>query len=36
MYIDPLVDNISKKFKEVFKYQPADEPLLNYNKFFER
>jgi len=30
MYIDPLVDNIPKNFKEVFKYQPADEPLLNH------
>lgn len=30
MYVDPLVDNIPKKFKEVFKFQPADEPLLNY------
>ncbi len=30
MYIDPLVDNIPKNFKEVFKFQPADEPLLKF------
>ncbi|MEK6955311.1 MAG: hypothetical protein AABW52_01495, partial [Nanoarchaeota archaeon] len=30
MYIDTLVDNIPKNFKEVFKFSPADEPLLNY------
>ena len=30
MYVDVLVDNIPKKFKEVFHFQPADEPLLNF------
>ncbi len=30
MYIDSLVDNIPKNFKEVFKFQPADEPLLKF------
>lgn len=28
MYIDVLVDNIPAKFKKVFRFQPADEPLL--------
>ncbi len=30
MYIDPLVDYIPKNFKAVFKFQPADEPLLRF------
>src|SRR3989338_8154337 len=30
MYIDPLVDFIPKDFKKVFKFQPADEPLLGF------
>lgn len=30
MYIDPLVDFIPKKFKEVFGFQPIDEPLLRF------
>ena len=30
MYIDPLVDFIPKNFKEVFKFDPIDEPLLNF------
>lgn len=30
MYVDVLVDNIPKKFKEVFHFQPADEPLLRF------
>ncbi len=30
MYIDLLVDNIPDKFKEVFGFQPADEPLLKF------
>jgi hypothetical protein len=28
MYVDVLVDNIPAKFKDVFRFQPADEPLL--------
>jgi len=30
MYVDVLVDNIPKKFKEIFHFQPADEPLLSF------
>ncbi|MBI2148198.1 hypothetical protein HYU23_00810 [Candidatus Woesearchaeota archaeon] len=30
MYIDPLVDFIPKNFKEVFRFDPADEPLLSF------
>ncbi len=30
MYVDVLVDNIPTKFKEVFHFQPADEPLLGF------
>ncbi|MBI4439366.1 hypothetical protein HY638_00170 [Candidatus Woesearchaeota archaeon] len=30
MYVDVLVDNIPAKFKEVFRFQPADEPLLQF------
>src|SRR3989344_3466082 len=30
MYIDVLVDAIPAKFKEVFHFQPADEPLLRF------
>lgn len=30
MYIDVLVDNIPQKFKDVFHFQPADEPLLRF------
>ena len=30
MYIDPLVDFIPKDFKKVFKFNPADEPLLRF------
>lgn len=30
MYVDVLVDNIPQKFKEVFHFQPADEPLLQF------
>ncbi len=30
MYVDLLVDNIPKKFKEVFGFNPADEPLLQF------
>ena len=30
MYVDVLVDNIPQKFKEVFHFQPADEPLLRF------
>ena len=30
LYVDVLVDNIPAKFKEVFHFQPADEPLLNF------
>jgi hypothetical protein len=30
MYVDVLVDNIPAKFKEVFRFQPADEPLLRF------
>ena len=30
MYIDVLVDHIPAKFKEVFRFQPADEPLLRF------
>ena len=30
MYVDPLVDFIPKNFKEVFKFTPADEPLLSF------
>ena len=29
-YIDLLVDTIPAKFKEVFHFQPADEPLLSF------
>ena len=30
LYIDLLVDYIPLKFKEVFHFQPADEPLLSF------
>ena len=30
MYIDLLVDYIPQKFKEVFHFHPADEPLLRF------
>ncbi len=30
MYVDALVDNIPPKFKDVFHFQPADEPLLRF------
>lgn len=30
MYVDVLVDNIPAKFKDVFHFQPADEPLLRF------
>ncbi|MEK6950987.1 MAG: hypothetical protein AABX13_04665 [Nanoarchaeota archaeon] len=30
MYVDVLVDNIPKQFKDVFHFQPADEPLLRF------
>ncbi|MBI2669416.1 hypothetical protein HYX14_06255 [Candidatus Woesearchaeota archaeon] len=30
MYVDVLVDNIPSKFREVFYFQPADEPLLRF------
>lgn len=30
MYIDLMVDNIPEKFKDVFHFQPADEPLLKF------
>ncbi len=30
MYVDVLVDNIPAEFKEVFHFQPADEPLLRF------
>ncbi len=30
MYVDVLVDDIPAKFKEVFRFQPADEPLLRF------
>jgi len=30
LYIDLLVDYIPPKFKEVFHFQPADEPLLRF------
>lgn len=30
MYIDLLVDHIPSKFKEIFHFQPADEPLLRF------
>ena len=30
VYVDMLVDNIPAKFKEVFHFQPADEPLLRF------
>jgi len=30
MYIDLIVDNIPSKFKEVFHFQPVDEPLLKF------
>ena len=30
MYVDVLVDNIPTKFKDVFRFQPADEPLLSF------
>ena len=30
MYVDVLVDNIPAKFKDVFHFHPADEPLLRF------
>ncbi|MBS3120536.1 hypothetical protein J4420_02380 [Candidatus Woesearchaeota archaeon] len=30
MYVDVLVDNIPAKFKDAFRFQPADEPLLRF------
>ena len=30
MYVDVIVDNIPVKFREVFHFQPADEPLLHF------
>ena len=30
MYVDVLVDHIPQKFREVFRFQPADEPLLQF------
>lgn len=30
MYVDVLVDHIPQKFREVFHFQPADEPLLRF------
>ncbi len=30
MYVDVLVDNIPAKFKDVFRFQPADESLLRF------
>lgn len=30
MYVDPIVDFIPKEFKEVFHFQPIDEPLLQF------
>ncbi len=30
MYVDVILDNIPTKFKEVFRFQPADEPLLRF------
>lgn len=30
MYVDVLVDNIPTRFKDVFRFQPADEPLLRF------
>lgn len=30
MYIDLIVDNIPGKFKEVFQFQPIDEPILKF------
>ncbi|MBM3199872.1 hypothetical protein FJZ53_02955 [Candidatus Woesearchaeota archaeon] len=30
MYVDPIVDFIPKRFKEVFHFQPIDEPLLQF------
>ena len=30
MYIDVLVDTIPARFREVFHFQPADEPLLRF------
>ncbi len=30
MYVDIIVDNIPKQFKNVFGFQPIDEPLLRY------
>lgn len=36
MYIDVLVDNIPKNFKEIFHFQPADEPLLRFVFEYEK
>lgn len=30
MYVDVLIDNIPATFKDVFRFQPADEPLLRF------
>lgn len=30
MYVDIMVDNIPTEFREVFHFQPADEPLLRF------
>lgn len=31
MYVDVIVDNIPEQFKDVFGFQPIDEPLLRYS-----
>ncbi len=36
MYVDVLVDNIPVKFKDVFRFQPADEPLLRFVFDYEK
>lgn len=30
MYVDPIVDRIPKNFKDVFGFQPIDEPMLQF------
>ena len=39
LYIDPIIDNIHPQFKEIFQYNPIDEPILSiayrYNRFAE-
>lgn len=36
LYIDPIIDYIHPQFKEVFQYNPIDEPILNIAYDYKR